>query len=123
MNPLRTFEPLVSNSDEAAPSSQWDSALIRTMITENSESGSRPAFLILGKCESDMLREHLGNAFGPAAVQCLKNTYYMGLLVVEDPATSILCVAGRKSASSSTAKTGLGKSASLESGSRWRFSA
>jgi len=123
MNPLRTFEPPVSSPDEAAPSSQWDSALIRTMITENSGSGSRPAFLILGRRESDMLREHLGNAFGPAAVQCLKNTYYMGLLVIEDPADSILCVAGRKSAFSSTVKTGPGKSDSLESSSRWRFSA
>ena len=66
-----------------------------------------------------MLREHLGNAFGPAAVQCLKNTYYMGLQVVEDPADSLLCIAGRKALSAQPSNPLTPDSEDP----RWRFSA
>ena len=122
MKPLRHTEPLVPHQRDSEPSFQWDSAIVRDLITENTDTGSRPAFLVLGKRETRMLRRHLGAAFGPASVQCLKNTYYMGLQVIEDPAESLLCVAGRK-ATFQPRKARPNFLDSLTGTSRWRFSA
>lgn len=101
----------------------WDSGLIRDLIDENTESGFRPAFLIIGKREAKLLRNHLGNAFGPAAVQCLKNTYYMGLQVVEDPSDSLLCVSGRKANAKRKSRNEASTDRFPQINSRWRYSA
>lgn len=74
----------------------WNTKEIRHLIDQKTRLGHRPAFLFLGKKEAQLLREHLGAAFGPESVQSLKNLYYMGLEVVELDTESFFRTAGMK---------------------------
>ena len=96
MNPLRDLGGLLAKQSTPLPY-RWDRDLIEELIAENHAQGFQPTCLVLGRREVAMLKRHLGNNFGPPAAQSLKNTYYLGLKIVEDSATSLLCVAGRLS--------------------------
>lgn len=74
----------------------WDSDALRQLIQRKTKGRRKPAFLFLGRREAQLLRRHLGAAFGPESVQSLKNLYYMGLEVVEVEASSYLRTAGIK---------------------------
>lgn len=76
--------------------SRWDTAGIRDLITKKTRAGRRPAFLFLGQHEAELLRSHLGAAFGPDSVRSLKNIYYMGLEVIELNTPSFFRTAGMK---------------------------
>ena len=75
---------------------EWDSARIHELIARKTGAGRIPAFLFLGEHEAVLLRQHLGSAFGPEAVRCLKNVYYMGLEVIELDTPSFFRTAGMK---------------------------
>jgi|AntRauTorckE6833_2_1112554.scaffolds.fasta_scaffold19609_2 hypothetical protein len=74
----------------------WESMAIRRLILQNSFSGRRPAFLFLGRVETELLREHLGDAFGAASVITLHDTYYMGLKVMTVDEEQYVAVGGSK---------------------------
>ena len=78
---------------------KWDSHAVSNLIRSKSSLGDMPAFLFLGKQESDLLREHLAQAFGEEAVSTLHDTYYMGLRVYEVMVDSFVRVAGKKTTS------------------------
>lgn len=100
----------------------WDSAAIRDLITRKTRVGRQPAFLFLGKHEAGLLREHLGAAFGPEAVHCLKNTYYMGLEVIELDTPRFLRTAGMKRIQEFRERVGRKpKWMDVSSGSVWQF--
>lgn len=75
---------------------RWDTDALRRLINRKTAEGRRPAFLFLGAREADLLRQHLGAAFGPESVRTLKNLYYMGLEVIELEIDSYLRTAGIK---------------------------
>ena len=77
----------------------WDTVAVARIIRENSETGRSPAFLYLGRTESELLRAHLGAAFGEESVTTLHDTYYMGLKVVTVDAEQYICTGGSKTAS------------------------
>ena len=85
-----------SVTGELALDGRWDSAAVRALIDSKCGPGHSPAFLVLGKTEATLLKEHLAQAFGEEAVHTLKGTHYMGLEVVEVPCGSFLAAAGRK---------------------------
>jgi hypothetical protein len=66
------------------------------MVNENSASGRSPAYLFLGRVETELLRRHLGRAFGVEAVSTLHQTYYMGLQVVTVDANCHVSTGGSK---------------------------
>jgi hypothetical protein len=66
------------------------------MVSENSASGRSPAYLFLGRLETELLRRHLGRAFGVEAVTTLHQTYYMGLQIVTVDANSHVSTGGSK---------------------------
>jgi hypothetical protein len=74
----------------------WNTETIRALINRKTAQNRRPAFLFLGQREADLLRHHLGAAFGPESVRSLKFLYYMGLEVIEVDAPSYLRTAGMK---------------------------
>ncbi len=74
----------------------WDTDALRRLTNRKTADGRKPAFLFLGAREADLLREHLGAAFGPESVRTLKNLYYMGLEVVELEVESYFRTAGIK---------------------------
>jgi len=74
----------------------WNTDAVRELIADKTSAGRKPAFLFLGKCEADLLREDLGAAFGPESVRSLRNLYYMGLEVIELETPSFLRTAGMK---------------------------
>ena len=69
---------------------RWESEDLRRIVDRKTRAGHRPSFLFLGRYEANLLREHLGAAFGPESVRTLKNLYYMGMEVVEIQAESCL---------------------------------
>ncbi|MGC4013137.1 MAG: hypothetical protein QM755_01270 [Luteolibacter sp.] len=75
----------------------WDTDAIAGLIRSKSGHEETPAFLFVGKKEAGLLREHLGEVFGAEAVSTLKDTYYMGLEVIELDCETFLSTAGRKS--------------------------
>jgi hypothetical protein len=75
---------------------RWNTESLRALIIRKSAQGRKPAFLFVGQQEADLLRHHLGTAFGPESVHTLKNLYYMGLQVIELEAESFLRTAGMK---------------------------
>jgi hypothetical protein len=86
---------------DACPSSHkfhgtWDTLAVARLIRSNSESGKSPAFLFLGRQETELLRQHLANAFGEEAVTTLHDTYYMGLRIVPVDAEAYICTGGSK---------------------------
>lgn len=74
----------------------WDSAAVSGLIRSKSSAGETPAFLFVGRHEGLLLRNHLAAAFGPDSVSTLKDTYYMGLKVIEIDVETYLRTAGRK---------------------------
>lgn len=74
----------------------WDTIAVARLIRENSELGKSPAFLYLGRKESELLRQHLAAAFGEESVTTLHDTYYMGLEVVIVDAEQYICTGGSK---------------------------
>jgi len=76
----------------------WDTVAVARIIRENSEAGRSPAFLFLGREETELLRAHLGAAFGEESVTTLHDTYYMGLKVVTVDAEQYICTGGSKEA-------------------------
>ncbi len=74
----------------------WDTLAVARVIRSNSESGKSPAFLFLGREETELLRQHLGQAFGEESVTTLHDTYYMGLKVVPVDAETYICTGGSK---------------------------
>ncbi len=74
----------------------WDSAAVSALIRSKSTLGETPAFLFVGRHEARLLRDHLAAAFGPDSVTSLKDTYYMGLEVIEIDVDTYLRTAGRK---------------------------
>lgn len=74
----------------------WDTPAISALIRSKSSNGESPAFLFLGRKEASLLQGHLGAAFGPESVVTLRDTYYMGLEVIELDCDSFICTAGRK---------------------------
>jgi len=75
----------------------WDSAAVSALIRSKSDHGETPAFLFLGKKETLLLQQHLGETFGPESVVTLHDTYYMGLDVVAIDCDSFVFTGGRKS--------------------------
>lgn len=78
------------------PARNWDSLAVVRIIRENSTSETSPAFLYLGRIETELLRDHLAQAFGAASVTTLNETYYMGLKVVSVDADNYFLTGGRK---------------------------
>ncbi|MBB5353373.1 hypothetical protein HNR46_003630 [Haloferula luteola] len=74
----------------------WDPSAVAGLIRSKSSHQESPCFLFLGKREADLLRSHLGAIFGPENVPCLKDTFYMGLEVIELASESFLLTCGRK---------------------------
>lgn len=81
---------------------QWDTESLRNLVERKTAAGKKPAFLFLGRREAELLREHIGAAFGPESVQSLKNHYYMGMEVIELDTRCYLRTAGAKRVSSLT---------------------
>ncbi len=97
MNTLHTLPHPARTCSELQLRDQWDAERLRNLITRKTAAGRKPAFLFLGRHEAELLRHHLGAAFGPESVRTLKNLYYMGLEVVELPnIDSYLRTAGMK---------------------------
>jgi len=74
----------------------WNPAGVSELIRSKCTLGQTPAYLVLGRRESKLLREHLESAFGPDSVPTLKGTYYMGLEVIPIDAESFVRVDGTK---------------------------
>ena len=74
----------------------WNSAAIADLIRSKSAPGETPAFLFLGKRETELLRGHLAQAFGPENVVTLKDTYYQGLEVIPLECETFVFAGGRK---------------------------
>jgi hypothetical protein len=75
---------------------EWDGSAVSELIRSKCSFGETPAFLFLGQKEAALLREHLGQVFGSEAVSTLRDTYYMGLEVVEIECERFLFAGGRK---------------------------
>ncbi len=76
--------------------STWDTKAVRDLVAKKSAAGRTPAFLFVGHHEAKLLRINLNAAFGPPAVQSLKNLYYMGLEIIEVDTEHFLRTAGMK---------------------------
>ena len=74
----------------------WSPFAVSELIRSKSAHGETPAFLYVGKKEVALLREHLAEVFGIESVSTLRDTYYMGLEVVEIECESFLFAGGRK---------------------------
>ena len=74
----------------------WDARAVSDLIRSKCRFGETPAFLFVGKKEAALLREHLAQAFGAESVTTLRDTYYMGLEVVEIEVESFVFTGGRK---------------------------
>jgi hypothetical protein len=85
-----------THTHAANPVRNWDTLAVARLIRENSNAEISPAFLYLGHIETQLLRDHLAEAFGAASVVTLNETYYMGLKVVSVDADSYLQTGGRK---------------------------
>jgi hypothetical protein len=86
----------VSIAAELELDGTWDTGAISGLIRSKCVLGETPAFLFLGRKEAALLREHLAKAFGAEAVATLRDTYYMGLEVVEIESESFVFAGGRK---------------------------
>ena len=60
------------------------------------KKAGKPSHLFLGRNECDLLKKHLGEAFGSDSVSTFNDLYYMGMLVVELQTESCVRVAGEK---------------------------
>ena len=99
--PMNTLHPSYPSSaikprTELRMFDRWNTEAIRALINRKTSQGRKPAFLFLGRQETELLRQHLGTAFGSDNVRSLKNVYYMGLEVREVDTESYLRTAGSK---------------------------
>ncbi|MFD2255998.1 hypothetical protein ACFSSA_04860 [Luteolibacter algae] len=92
----KTYPDLYSRPSEHKFGNTWDTVAVARIIREKSTEGKSPAFLYLGREEAELLRTHLGQAFGEEAVSTLHETYYMGLKVVTVDAERYICTGGSK---------------------------
>ena len=74
----------------------WDTVAVARIVRDNSEERKSPAFLYLGRFEAELLRSHLGAAFGEESVTTLHEIYYMGLKVVTVDADQYINTGGSK---------------------------
>ena len=74
----------------------WDPEAVSQLIRSKCSLGEMPAFLFVGRKEASLLRGHLAKAFGAESVSTLRDSYYMGLEVVEIDSDSFVFVGGRK---------------------------
>lgn len=89
-------EPTTTTDQPQLPKKNWDTLAVARMIRENSTAEISPAFLYLGRIETELLRDHLAQAFGAASVMTLNETYYMGLKIVSVDADSYILTGGKK---------------------------
>ncbi|NIP98157.1 MAG: hypothetical protein GWO24_33935 [Akkermansiaceae bacterium] len=92
-NPPKNPQPVTS---ELQMFDRWNTEAVSALINRKTSRGRKPAFLFLGQREANLLRYHLGTAFGPESVRTLKNLYYMGLEVVELDTETYFRTAGLK---------------------------
>ena len=97
-NNTRVFPDLYSQPSAHKFTGNWDTVAVARIIRENSAEGRSPAFLFLGHEETELLRTHLGNAFGEESVTTLHELYYMGLKVVSVDTERYICTGGSKEA-------------------------
>lgn len=122
MKTLNTLKPASSVKSEVQMYDRWRSEAVRALINRKTKQGRKPAFLFLGQHEADLLRYHLGTAFGPESVQSLNNLYYMGLEVIEIEAESFLRTAGMKRVRGLEEALGrFPNDRDLEASSFWRY--
>ena len=77
---------LSRESDQPA----FDPLKVRNMIRELSKEGEEPTSLVLGKIESASFRHFVSRGFGEESGSNLKERFFMGLTVVEDPSPTRL---------------------------------
>ena len=75
---------------------EWNTSALRALVDARCHEGRKPSHLFLGRHESELLKTHLGRAFGNEAVSTFNDLYYMGMLVVELNTDSCVRVAGEK---------------------------
>jgi hypothetical protein len=96
MKTLNSLNSAAEPRSEVRMFDRWNSEAIRALINRKTAQGKTPAFLFLGQKEAELLRHHLGTAFGSESVRCLRNLYYMGLEVIETEVASFIRTAGMK---------------------------
>lgn len=122
MKALYTLKSPTEPRSEANLFDRWNTETIRALINRKTAQGKVPSFLFLGQKESQLLRHHLGTAFGPESVRSLKNLYYMGLEVIEVDTPSYLRTAGMKRVRGlEEALNRMPNHNDLEASSFWRF--
>ncbi len=91
-----TPDPQLNLPQDVRFGDRWDTSALRKVVDARCHAGRKPSHLFLGKKEAELLRNHLGEAFGEAAVETFNDLYYMGMLVVELNTASCVRVAGEK---------------------------
>lgn len=100
----------------------WDGEAISELIRSKSGYGVVPAFLFLGRWESQLLADHLAEAFGTEAVESLHGTYYRGLKIVTVECERFLSVGGcKKVRSEAEADAQRSCWKEMDDSSIWRF--
>ena len=74
----------------------WDPVHVRDLLRKAQAEGQRPARLELGEQQANAFRAFLAKAYGEDGLFVLKDTYYLGLEVVQVEADSHLAVSGAK---------------------------
>ncbi len=93
---LKTYPDLFSRPTSHKFNGTWDTLAVARMIQSNSEAGKCPAFLFVGREETELLRQHLAKAFGEESVTTLHDSYYMGLKIVPVDAEAYISTGGSK---------------------------
>ena len=96
---LRDLFPLESailddSLQSATPS--FDPILIRDLIRKAIDAGRHPAHLVLGHAEAEAYRDFIRAEYGDEAPKDLKDSYFLGLHIVEEDTPSKLALAGEK---------------------------
>ena len=93
------FEDEVTLLSQEAPDSStaFNPIAIRDLIREAASEGRHPAHLVLGHAEADAYRTFLQEEYGQAAPKDLKDSYFLGLHIVEADTPSKLALSGEKS--------------------------
>lgn len=74
----------------------WNALAVSNLIRSKCQNNESPAVLYVGRKEAALLRTHLAEMFGIEAVTTLRDTYYMGLEVVEVEVESLISTGGHK---------------------------
>ncbi|WP_411825927.1 hypothetical protein [Luteolibacter sp. AS25] len=91
-----TYPDLYAHATAFRMEKTWDTFAIARLIRDRSETGKTPAFLYLGREESELLRQHLSEAFGEESVTTLHESYYMGLKIITVDQESYISTGGSK---------------------------